>query len=439
MYLTNIKIKNIRCIEDFEMRFSEDALFSSVAGWHVIIGDNGTGKSSLIRAIAATLIGPNQIEAIFPLWEEWLSTSAQTGSIELKIREDTHYDGVLTTLSNPVNPSLIPLMFHFDRDHQGNVQLTPVGKRSSIWSVRKNQRIGWFSAGFGPFRRFTGGDEKWHKLFRSAPKVGAHLSVFGEDIALTAALSWLKELDRRRLKEQEENHSVVNPSAILFDNLKKFINQTDLLPHGVQFQKVDLEGELVFSSSKNQLIKVTQLSDGFRSLLSMTFELIRQLGLTYGEEHVFTQREDRIWIELPGVVLIDEIDAHLHPAWQTRVGQWFTRYFPKIQFIVTTHSPLICRACERGSIWQLAVPNTEAVSRQITGTDRDKLIKGNILDAYGTELFGQNVVRSQASNEALKRLQRLTKVAMLGKITSDEAIELQGLQKILTTDAPISF
>jgi len=109
-------------------------------------------------------------------------------------------------------------------------------------------------------------------------------------------------------------------------------------------------------------------------------------------------------IDLPGVVLIDEIDAHLHPSWQTKIGQWFTRYFPKIQFIVSTHSPLICRAAENGSIWRLAAPGSDRPSEEITGTDRERLINGNILDAYGTEMFGANVSISEESNKKLNEL-----------------------------------
>ena len=47
-----------------------------------------------------------------------------------------------------------------------------------------------------------------------------------------------------------------------------------------------------------------------------------------------------------GVILIDEIDAHLHPAWQKRIGFWLKAHFPNIQFIVTTHSPFICQAAD---------------------------------------------------------------------------------------------
>ena len=46
-------------------------------------------------------------------------------------------------------------------------------------------------------------------------------------------------------------------------------------------------------------------------------------------------------------MLIDEIDAHLHIAWQKRIGFWLKEHFPNIQFIVMTHSPFVCQAANR--------------------------------------------------------------------------------------------
>jgi hypothetical protein len=178
-----------------------------------------------------------------------------------------------------------------------------------------------------------------------------------------------------------------------------------------------------------------QLSDGYRSILSLTFELIRQLVRVYGAKAVFEDiSKGKMQIPLPGVVLIDEIDAHLHPTWQTRIGEWFLQYFPQLQFIVTTHSPLVCRACHKGSIWRLAAPGSDQTSGEVTGLDKDRLVYGNVLDAFGTEVFGQNVTRSEYAQDKRKRLATLNIKSLQGAITEPEEKELDELKAIFATD-----
>ena len=146
-------------------------------------------------------------------------------------------------------------------------------------------------------------------------------------------------------------------------------------------------------------------------------------------------------ISLPGVVLIDEIDAHLHPTWQTRIGQWFTKYFPNLQFIVTSHSPLICRGCVdesgklNGSIWRLAAPGSDESSGILNDTDRDRLLYGNVLDAYGTGVFGTTTSRSKKGNIKMNRLAELNVKSMIGLLSEKDEHEMQELKTIFPTHA----
>lgn len=80
----------------------------------------------------------------------------------------------------------------------------------------------------------------------------------------------------------------------------------------------------------------------------MTLELIRQMVDCYETDNIFGSEGTSI--EYPGVVFIDEVDVHLHPIWQRKIGKWFTAHFPRIQFIVSTHSPLVCQSAVSGSI-----------------------------------------------------------------------------------------
>ncbi|MEO8148999.1 MAG: AAA family ATPase [Bacteroidia bacterium] len=435
MYIKSVEIKNIRSIQKFKMEFENPA------GWHVLIGDNGAGKSSVVRSIAALLIGPEQIQAVFPVWNEWLRYNETEGFIEIQLTRDEKYDKISQTRS-PKKP--IQNIFSFKRN--GKIDFTSNIKAASINPLNFNwgSNNGWFSVAFGPFRRFTGGEEKRNKVFYSAPKAGAHLTVFGEETALTETLDWIKELDRKRLKQKENNDLGTvqepeslygNESELIYQNIKKFINESGLLPHNAHFEKVDLDGDLIFTDGNKSEVKVIQMSDGYRSILSLTFELIRQLLRVYGAEGVFKKiGNNQMHIDLPGVVLIDEIDAHLHPTWQTRIGQWFIKYFPNIQFIVTTHSPLICRACDKGTIWRLAAPGSESESKQIEGDDRNRLVFGNVLDAYGTEIFGADVTINVDSTEMKEELVQLSKKKTAGKISTEEENKLQELRNTFSTD-----
>ncbi|WP_373553174.1 AAA family ATPase [Haliscomenobacter sp.] len=427
MYIKKVSIQNIRSIDHFEMEFEEPA------GWHVVIGDNGSGKSSVVRAISLCLIGPRDAQALRLPLIDWIRKGENEADVSLSIQLDSEYDMIAqvsqVSLFHPtgdITPAKIKIFKEFNSGFElGKIKDNTDGlfsPTSYVWSGE----YGWFSAAFGPFRRFTGGEKEWSKVYRSNPKAAAHLSIFGEDVALTESIEWLSHM---KFQSLEKDKNAIN----ILEAIKKFINAGNLLPNGVIIHDVTSEG-VFFKDSNSFQIDVTQLSDGYRSMLSMLFELIRQLVKTYGEARTFDRiRQNDLIIDLAGVVLIDEVDAHLHPSWQTRIGQWFTKYFPNIQFIVTTHSPLVCRACEKGSIWHLAAPGSDEESGEITGIARKRLIYGNILDAYGTEAFGDNVSISEDAALKRNRLGELYEKSMLGLINKKEELEFEELKAILPT------
>jgi hypothetical protein len=258
---------------------------------------------------------------------------------------------------------------------------------------------GWFSASYGPFRRFTGGDTELEKLYISQPNLARHLSVFGEAVALTEALSWLQSLRFKQLENDDEGD--------LLALIIAFINQPGFLPHEVRLRDVTSNG-VNFVDANGITVPVQDLSDGYRSVLSMTFELVRQMALKYGATGLFSS--DNTQIVQAGVVIVDEIDAHLHPSWQRTIGVWFRKHFPNVQFIVSTHSPLICQAAEVGTVFRLPQPGADPAKDRgeiVTGLARQRLLYGNVLDAYGTGVFGDGVTRSDSGQEKLERLAEL--------------------------------
>ena len=107
------------------------------------------------------------------------------------------------------------------------------------------------------------------------------MSAFGEDVALTEAVAWLQKLHVQHI----ETHLKKPSEGSLVEDLKKFIEDGDLLPHGTKLVEVN-SASVYFEDALGATVQVEQLSDGYRSILSMTFELIRQLVNTYGSDAV---------------------------------------------------------------------------------------------------------------------------------------------------------
>lgn len=418
MYLTRFTIENIRAIRKLEWEVSPE----QAPGWHVILGDNGSGKSSVLRAIAFVLVGGDEALLLRQDWNGWRRGDGPAG-IRLSLTSEPRFDRIRGKKvgARALSPTI-------------GAWLSKGGGMGWSWatgSFKSNEpplwesKAGWFSAAFGPFRRFTGGNEEYEKLSESYPRLARHLSVFDESVALTEGLKWLQQLQFKKLEG--------DPEGALLDPLTKFINQPDFLPHSARLEKISSR-EVLFVDGNGYRVPVAELSDGYRSILSMTFELIRQLAATYGPKKVFHPK-DPTRVDVPGVVLIDEVDAHLHPTWQRKAGLWFRKHFPRMQFIVTTHSPLVCQAAEEGTVWRLPRPGTDEEARQVTGVELDRLIYGNVLDAYGTGVFGEGITRSERSKQRLQRLAELNMKELRKGLTAAERREQAALRASQPTAA----
>ncbi|MFN0201988.1 MAG: AAA family ATPase [Bacteroidia bacterium] len=391
MHIQKLEIENIRCIEKLTMQFPENP-----AGWHVLIGENGSGKSTILKAMAATLL--KTANHITPIWNSWLRKDAQEGNIILAIQksdDDRNSDAANTPTFNT---------------HLKIKKNQPSEKERDITKYGGN---GWFSMSFGVNRSFSSEDKDTENHHTNA-----HLSLLEEEYRFSKITSWLKNLYQRNGK---------------LGWIKTILN-TELLPNGITFvgvKEVENSDDLkVVFEKEEQELGLMDLSDGYRSVLILTLEIIRQVKHFFPDDnYVFGNiKKGEMNFPISGVILIDEIDAHLHPTWQVKIGEWFTKYFPNIQFIVTTHSPLICRAIgEKGTIWK--VENGGA--REITGIEKLRLRYGNILEAYDT--FGGALSTSKEAKKLRNRLAQLNIRSIQGKITSEEEAEREDLRTFFPT------
>lgn len=416
MYLRKVHIENIRSIAKLDWEIPQ----GREAGWHVVIGDNGAGKTAFLRAIALALVGVKEAQALRHNWDDWLRLNEREGHVELDF---------FFPQRNMLSETACLRVELLRNEASGLVSLSDKNQvRDSFTFFGKLGAIA-FSAAYGPFRRFSGGRESDRSIFDSTPMLAAHLTIFGEDFALTECLTWLLELKFKQLEEK--------PEGALLDHVIKFVNQKDFLPHQARLAMVSSDGVYFVDGDGHQL-SVVALSDGYRSILSMTFELIRQMARVYSPKQIFSS--DSLKIIAPGVVLIDEVDAHLHPTWQRRIGLWFREHFPNIQFIVTTHSPLVCQAAEHGTVWRLPKPGSGENAEMVKGIALNRLLYGDVLDAYGTELFGEDVERSDAGRLKMQELAELNVKEVNVGLSKAEQKKQQELRAILpaTTYTPDS-
>lgn len=102
--------------------------------------------------------------------------------------------------------------------------------------------------------------------------------------------------------------------------------------------------ELAMQQERQGILPVSLLSDGVRTMVSMVADMAWRCAKLNPHLGADAARET------PGIVLIDEVDLHLHPAWQQRVIQSLVSTFPRVQFIVTTHSPQVLTTVSRECI-----------------------------------------------------------------------------------------
>ena len=389
MHLRSFIIENFGPIKKLTWEVGENT-----AGWHVFIGDNGAGKSTLLRALSLAMVGNKGATGLRVSPSSLVKVGEKKGTVGAVWSNGTK--------------------FVYDTDK---------GAPITRWLGEKK-----FQTSFGPIRRFVGNGGKATDLREAYPDVARHLPLFDDSWALTEMVSWLKDLKLDQTANEE--------TAYPLNWIKAFINNSELLPNDVRLDDVTSVGP-IFTDSSGVNVSIGDLSDGYQSVLGLALDLLRQLAdFGQGPTHV---GGGELAVQQRGIVLIDEIDAHLHPTWQQRIGGFFTKHFPNMQFLVTTHSPLVCRAAENGSVFRLPRPGEpEDEGGMVEGVDRDRLIFGDVLDAYGTEVFGRGVTRSADAHKKLVRLGELNVKARFGaELTPTEQQEQRELRAIFV-QAPLS-
>ncbi|MBF0127425.1 MAG: AAA family ATPase [Magnetococcales bacterium] len=204
----------------------------------------------------------------------------------------------------------------------------------------------------------------------------------------------------------------------------------DLLPHGMKISRVTVDH--VFVQDRTGLeLPMRDISDGCRGVHALVLDLIQAMADLFGMEGLFIQDDGHVVINHPGVVLIDEIEAHLHPAWQRDIPEWLKSHFPKVQFMVTTHSPLVAQAADPNGAFVLPSPGDPCQeTRMLTGAEYEKLRLGRAEKTLLGIAFGLHSVRSNWAKRQIQRWQLLdARKRALGNLPDAEKKEYDQLHE----------
>jgi energy-coupling factor transporter ATP-binding protein EcfA2 len=344
LYVERLTIENFKCFERAELELNypgrvatpERPVPERLPNVNLFLGDNGSGKSSVFKALAIGVLAPVLrasvgFNAEFLVRrqrgatdQDQLATEA-TLTAEVLLSKHDIFPAPDETLLQAVTLKRDGDLEEFTSEYNGDVI-------SRLLSFGNSPQL--FVAGYGASRRTerpTGYSEgNRHARYRRVA------GLFEEHVGLVPFT--LGYLQLQNLGYFEEAQAILN----------------DILPNDVFLTaRLDSQQRPLFSACE-VLLPFDALSDGYRTFVGWVWDLLFQMAILRGRPEKDPSLPDGFPFTVAhGLVIVDEIDLFLHPEWQRQVVAAVARAFPKLQFCFSTHSPLVAGTLEPSNIFVL--------------------------------------------------------------------------------------
>jgi predicted ATP-binding protein involved in virulence len=390
MKLKNIAIKNFRCFEEIELDFGSKTT--------VFIGKNGTGKSNILSAIRRGMsfmfaedskikndinslkannnsavrrfepndtridsykeggfCWPTSIQYKTTFNKELIEWEFYKKGISSRLDQSFYKDAKNKVLNELNNEKTFPLLAFFadsyphkemnvGKNAKELVKLKKMPKDFGYygWDEHVNCNNIWFSRFLFAENLYKENIDRINNLKKT---IENHQNSYNSSTDLEEFKDRLDELKIRESNIINSNQALNQTLAIeknyiaekiikftqpLSEN-RSFINdEFEIIEVYSSHTVLDKKPKIVFQFKNGKSMNIETMPMGYKRLLSIVFDLSYRSFILNGND-----------LEPEGIVMIDEIELHLHPTLQQDVLERFTRTFPKIQFIITTHSPLV--------------------------------------------------------------------------------------------------
>ena len=394
MNIKKLSLQNFRCFERLDVVFPEQ--------YAVLIGINGAGKSSILDALSIAFgsfltgcgmpaINLHKSDARYQIYNH---SGEGTQDIFIPNREP-QYPVRIGAEMQEVDGKQISWVRALNSD----TGRTTIGEARPIMNyaeslnhrVRKNLPV------IMPLLAYYGTGRLWlpKRLKRSTTMSKVPSRMKGYLDALDAAsneklmLEWFQRAANLEYKSKAKTGEPLPIFQAVKNTMARFYKGIDdnILDIIIEYDLVYSDIEIIVSSKdgNHSSLPLRYLSDGIKSMLSMVADIAYRMA-TLNPHLGATVIEST-----EGIVLIDEIDMHLHPSWQKKILQNLCRTFPKVQFIVTTHAPAVLSNVPSNHILFLEHGKIYKTPAQTYGRDSTAILR----DVMGTEIRPKDVLEKK--------------------------------------------
>jgi predicted ATPase len=367
MFLKRLVLENVRSIDHLDISFLAGG---QTRKWTFLLGENGTGKSTVLRAAALVLAGSDALPELFVEPESWIHRGQEAARIQAELVTARREERTIS-LEIRRGESLFEI---FDRNRISLKQLDD--------ALRYTPRS-YPTFGYGVSRRLS--DPRFAASSPSSPfqkpRARDVATLFSPDAELNPLQSWVIDLHYR-----------------LGDKGLDLIRETlgRLLP-GVEISRIDREAKKLLFSTPDGEIPLDLLSDGYQNVAAWCGDLL------YNVTQVFEDYGDPL--SARGLLLIDEVDLHLHPLWQRQLKRFLDDRLPNFQIVATTHSPLTAHQAGEGELFFLRREgeSKSPVLHPYEGSPRKLMIHQLLV----SPIFGLTTMDSQRVEEMRREYEEL--------------------------------